>query len=248
LNPAGLGDPKVHEVSKNVVAITGLYHSPEKGFSVNAGIIFTSRSVIFVDSGFTIASAKFLWKIAKERMKGDEDLYLILTHHHADRVFGMRVMKEKGAKVIAHEMVKEWFRNYNGQRYKQFLVEKQGLSTEKGDLIYGDVLLFEPDQVIVQDTVLDIDGEDIYLLVTPGHTPDSISIYHPSSRTLFAGDTIYEGGKPNTRFGGPQEWKIWTSQLERLKQLNIKTIIPGHGELCSKKEIDRNIAYLKELI
>jgi glyoxylase-like metal-dependent hydrolase (beta-lactamase superfamily II) len=51
-----------------------------------------------------------------------------------------------------------------------------------------------------------------------------------------------------TRFGSPTEWKIWISQLERLKKLEIDTIVPGHGELCSKKEIDRNIAFLRGLL
>ena len=218
----GLGNPKVHKLTANVYAITGLYHSAGKLAGVSAGIIFTPKSVIFIDSGMTIASAEFLWQIAQKRMKGNEDLYLILTHHHSDHVFGMRVMKEKGSRVIAHKIVKEWFKEYDGRRYKHFLVERYGLSAEKGDQIFGDVLLSEPDQVIEKDTILNIDYEEIHLIVTPGHTTDSISVYYPRSKTLFAGDTIYEGMRLTTRFGGPEEWKLWISHLERLKQLDIK--------------------------
>jgi glyoxylase-like metal-dependent hydrolase (beta-lactamase superfamily II) len=181
-------------------------------------------------------------------MKGKEKLYLILTHHHSDHVFGMRAMQEKGAKVIAHKVVKASFIEFDGKRYKRFLVERAGWSIEKGDMIFGDVILSEPDQLIEQDTILNFDSEEIHLVFTPGHTTDSISVYHPKSKTLFAGDTIYEGMRLTTRFGGPEEWKLWISHLERLKQLEIDTIVPGHGKLCSVKEIDRNIAYLKELL
>lgn len=244
----GLGNPKIQKITDNVYAVIDLYHSSEGGFGTNAGIIFTARSVIFIDAGMSIASGEFLWQTAKERMKGNENLYLVLTHHHADHVFGMRVMKEKGAKVIAHKIVKDWFRRFDGKRYKHFLVERQGWTTEKGERVFGDVVLSDPDQVIEQDVVLNIDGEEIHLLVTPGHTADSISVYHPGSKTLFAGDAIYEGMRPNTRFGGPDEWRLWISHLERFKRLEIHSIVPGHGKVCSKEEIDRNIAFLNERI
>ena len=241
--PAGLGNPKVHKIRENVYAITDLQHAAGKGFGLNTGIIFTAKSVIFIDSGMTISQAEFLWQIAQKRIKGDENLYLVLTHHHADHTFGMQVMKEKGANIIAHNKIIEWLKDDNG-RYKRFIMERYGWDDE----ILGDVVLSIPDQLIEKDTVLHIDGEEVHLLITPGHTVDELSIYHPKSRTLFAGDTIYEGSAPTTRFGGAAEWKLWISQLERLKQLDIDIIVPGHGKLCSKEEIARNIAYLKGLL
>ena len=88
--------------------------------------------------------------------------------------------------------------------------------------------------------------EDIHMLVAPGHVPSEISVYHRASATLFAGDRRYEGVPPTTRFGGPAEWKAWISHLERLRQLDIDIICPGHGGLCSKEGIDRNIGYLRD--
>ncbi|MCL0063792.1 MBL fold metallo-hydrolase [Dehalococcoidia bacterium] len=246
MKPPGLGDPTVHKITENVYAITNLYHTSE-GFGTNAGIIFTSLAVVFIDSSMTIASGEFLWQTASERLTGQEDLYLILTHHHSDHVFGMRVLKEKGVKVIAHSGVREFLENDDG-RYKRFIVEKCGWDQQKGDELLGDVLLSLPDQLIEEDTVLRLDNDEIHLLVTPGHVPSELSVYHPASRTLFAGDTIYEGTPPTTRFGGPEEWRVWISQLERLKRLEIDVICPGHGNLCSKQEIDRNIAHLRGLL
>ncbi len=196
----------------------------------------------------TIASGEFLWKTAQERLKGDEKLYLILTHHHSDHTFGMRVMKDKGAKIIAHKIVKEELKDDNGF-YKNFIIKACGWDKKKGDEILGDVVIYMPDQCIEKDTTLNIDSEEIHLLATPRHVQDELSIYHAKSRTLFAGDTIYEiMRRPHVKFGGPDEWKLWIAQLERLKQLNIETIVPGHGKLCSKKVIDQNISSLKVLL
>ncbi len=244
----GLGSPEVIEIAEDVLAVTGLYHSAESGFTVNAGIIFTDQSVVFIDSGMSIASGEFLWEIAQKRMKGNEDIYLILTHHHSDHVFGMHAIKKRGAKVIAHTITGMWFRRLPGERYKKFLAERDDWPPEKADRVYGNVVLSRPDEAIDQDTLLNIDGEEIRVLVTPGHVPSELSVYHPASKILFAGDTIYEGSELTTRFGGQADWKIWISQLERLKKFEIATIVPGHGKLCGEEEIDRNIGYLRSEI
>ncbi len=245
---SGLGSPEVIEIAEDVLAVTGLYHSAESGFTVNAGIIFTDQSVVFIDSGMSITSGEFLWEIAQKRMKGNEDIYLILTHHHSDHVFGMQAIKRRGAKVIAHTITGMWFRRLPGEQYKKFLAERDGWLPEKADRVYGNVVLSRPDEAIDQDTLLNMDGEEIRVLVTPGHVPSELSVYHPASKTLFAGDTIYEGSELTTRFGSQEDWKIWISQLERLKKFEITTIVPGHGKLCGEEEIDRNIGYLRNEI
>ncbi len=241
-----VGRPEVHKITNDVYAITDLFHSRGKKAGVNAGIILTEKSIIFIDAGMNIASGEFLWRAAAKRAKRKEKLYLILTHHHSDHVFGMRVFKDRGAKVIAHIGVEEELKDDNGF-YKKFIIEMDGLSPEEGDRIYGDVLLTAPDQLIENDTVLNIDGDEIQLLFTPGHVDDEIVVYHPKSRTLFGGDAIYEGMPPNTRFGAQKEWQLWISHLERLKKLEIDLIVPGHGKLNPKELLDRNISYLKSL-
>lgn len=239
----GIGNPNVTRLSDNVLAITGLYHTGGED-GVTAGIIFTRESVVFIDAGMTIASAEFIWNEAYRLMGNRKKFYLILTHHHSDHIFGMRVFKEKGAKVISHSCVQLFF-NRRGVQYKEFLVNMLGWSADKGDSIFGDVVLYSPDQVIEKDTTLIIDGEEIHILYTPGHVPTELSIYHPRSKTLFTGDTVYEGMELTTQFGGPDEWRQWIAQLERLKKLDIETICPGHGSLCKKEELDRNIDFLR---
>jgi len=86
------------------------------------------------------------------------------------------------------------------------------------------------------------------LLYTPGHVPSEISVYHPKSKTLFAGDTVYEETPLTTRFGGPTQWKLWIQRLEKLDELDIENIVPGHGRICGKDEIQKNIDYLENLL
>jgi len=249
--------PKLTRLAENVYGVTDLWHPI--GIGVNAGFIITPKSIIHIDSGMTINDGRYLAESAMRKAGGKKNITLILTHHHSDHIFGMRVFKEMNAKIIAHENLRKFllhrrpplFRRILDE-YKPFvvklMVEKLSYSREKAEEILGDVKLYPPDQVFKNDMEIEIGGEKLTLLYTPGHVPSEISIYHPSSKTLFAGDTIYEGMPPTTRFGGPKEWRQWIKSLEKLEKLDIKNIVPGHGKICGKNEIRRNISYLEEIL
>jgi len=248
---------KLHRLNENAYGITRLFHLSNVG--VNAGFIVTKNSIIHIDAGMTVADGKSLLVQSSKEAKKKENLFLILTHHHSDHIFGMRVFREAGAKVIAHENVRKFlshrtlplFQN-SLTTYRPFIirlmVRKLSYTKEKAEEILGDVKLFLPDKTFTEDTSLQIDGDSILLLHTPGHVPSEITVYHPKSKTLFAGDTIYEGMPLNTKFGGQKEWRMWIQSLEKLDELDIETIVPGHGRICGRDEIQRNITYLEDLL
>jgi cyclase len=97
--------------------------------------------------------------------------------------------------------------------------------------------------VISKDTVLNL-GTKLQIFTVEGHTSGDIVIYHPRSRVLFSGDAILEGMNPYVR---PDSIDIetWIRNLERLKELDIEWICPGHGKLSRPSIIDENIQYLE---
>jgi len=239
--------PELYKLADNAFAVTGLYHVH---ISVNAGFITTSESIVHIDAGMRVADGRYLLKLSGEVAPARGKIYLILTHHHTDHIFGMRAFKERGAKVIGHRELKEWIANFwlepglpVPEIYKQRVLSGAEPSEEEKAFL-PEVEITLPDEVIEDDTTLHIDDEEIQLLYTPGHVSSEISVYHPASKTLFAGDTIYEGMPLTTRFGGPREWQQWIESLERLKKLEIEKIVPGHGKICGMEEIERNIAHL----
>jgi glyoxylase-like metal-dependent hydrolase (beta-lactamase superfamily II) len=249
--------PELHDLGKDAYGVTNLRHIA--GMGVNAGFIMTSNTIIHIDSGMTISDGEYLANESKEKMTQQDNVLLILTHHHSDHIFGMRVFVEAGAKVIAHENVRKFlsyrtlpsFRTMEST-YKSFIVKlmtkRYSYTRKKAEQALGDVKLFLPDEVFSKDKHLDIDEEELVLLCTPGHVPSEISVYHRKSRTLFAGDAIYEGMPLTTRFGRPKEWRQWINSLEKLETLDIENIVPGHGRICKKDEIRRNISYLEDIL
>lgn len=248
--------PKLHRLSDSAYGITELFHPFG---DVNAGYITTSNSIVHIDAGMTITDGNYLLSQSTGNAIEKRNLFLILTHHHSDHIFGMRVFKEVGAKVIAHENVRKFlshrtlplFRTIIST-YKPFIVnlmiKRCSYTKEKAEETLGDVEVSLPDEVFTEDMRVQVDEDELSLLYTPGHVPSEISVYHPKSRTLYAGDAIYEGMPLTTRFGGPKEWRLWIKSLEKLGKLDIEKIVPGHGKICGKDEIQRNIAYLENLL
>jgi len=237
-------------VAKNVYAVLDMFH-PICG--VNAGFIVTQKHIVYVDSGWTIPSAQTILGYSLAVAPNKKPKYLIFTDHHPDHISGMKMFREAGAKTIGHVNLDLHLREYMIQNWKEFVDELYNRWFGSKDeflrgLLFGDVELSPLDQTIDKDTVIKVDDEEIHVLGTPGHWKTCLSVYLPSSKVLFAGDTIFSGFEPTTRFGDRNLWQQWLDSLEKLSKLDIKYIIPGHGRICDTKEIHRHITYLKKLI
>jgi glyoxylase-like metal-dependent hydrolase (beta-lactamase superfamily II) len=180
---------------------------------------------------------------------------LILTDHHPDHISGMKTFKDIGVKTIGHANLDLWLRENKTEGLREFISSlynrwfKDPWTKEELNVIFGDVELSTLDQTVDKDKRIKIDDEEIHILCTPGHEKSCLSVYLPSSRILFAGDTVW-GPRldPAVRFGDKNLWRQWINSLERLSKLDIDCIVPGHGRLCDTKEIPRHIKYLEKWI
>ena len=80
--------------------------------------------------------------------------------------------------------------------------------------------------------VVDIDGLEVRVVATPGHTADSLSFLLPAERAVLTGDTVL--GRGTTVVAHPDgQLGAYLSSLERLHALcgeqGITTVWPGHG-------------------
>ena len=67
-------------------------------------------------------------------------------------------------------------------------------------------------------------------------------MYVPEEKILFSGDLLFVGYHP---YVGDADIQQWITALIQLQKLDIKKIVPGHGELCGKQEINTHITYLE---
>ena len=80
--------------------------------------------------------------------------------------------------------------------------------------------------------VVDVDGLEVHVVATPGHTADSLSFLLPAERTVLTGDTVL--GRGTTVVAHPDgQLGAYLDSLDRLHRLaeahEVDAIWPGHG-------------------
>lgn len=88
------------------------------------------------------------------------------------------------------------------------------------------------DDLIEDDSILEIGRLRLRTIHTPGHTAGSICFQLEGSPLLFTGDTLFPGGPGNTSFEGSSFEQIIESIDRRLfSPYTAETLVyPGHGE------------------
>jgi glyoxylase-like metal-dependent hydrolase (beta-lactamase superfamily II) len=86
------------------------------------------------------------------------------------------------------------------------------------------------DDVLEDDSVVEVGRLRLHTLHTPGHTPGSMCFRLEGSPLLFSGDTLFPGGPGNTEHDAARFARIIEAIDRRLFTLPTETIVlPGHG-------------------
>jgi glyoxylase-like metal-dependent hydrolase (beta-lactamase superfamily II) len=101
-----------------------------------------------------------------------------------------------------------------------------------------------PDRVLVPDEVIECDGESLRAVHTPGHASNHVCFLLGSNGMLFTGDHIMQG---STVVIWPPDgnMRAYLDSLQRLLDLDIRTLAPGHGYLIQSPhaEVERLIRH-----
>ena len=96
-----------------------------------------------------------------------------------------------------------------------------------------------------------VDGLEVHVVATPGHTADSLSFVLPAERAVLTGDTVL--GRGTTVVAHPDgSLGAYLSSLDRLHALasahEIETIWPGHGPVLPDAVgvLDHYLAHRRE--
>ncbi len=189
--------------------------------SANNIILRSRDGNVLIDTGYVRHAPLTLALLKSPRGIGDEPLaWIVNTHCHADHIggnAGIAHMYECPIAVPEGEapLVERWdgkalLYDYCDQRADRFRVDAAlvpGSSHVWGDLEWR-------------------------ALAAPGHAMGGLVFYNPEHRILISGDALWENG-----FGfvmprevDPAALPATRATLDMLGELDIRTVIPGHGE------------------
>jgi glyoxylase-like metal-dependent hydrolase (beta-lactamase superfamily II) len=110
-------------------------------------------------------------------------------------------------------------------------------------MVYSDR---SPDGPLADGDEIVVAGTALRVMHTPGHAPGAVCLYAPEPRTVFTGDTLFQGGPGATGRSYSDFDTIIESIRERLLTLPPDTLVrTGHGDAT---EIGTEAPHLTEWI
>ncbi|MFT7771727.1 MBL fold metallo-hydrolase [Roseateles sp.] len=200
-----------------------------RNFISNAGVVITSAGVVVIDALGSPALAEDLLD-AIRAITPLPVRYVVLTHYHADHIYGLQVFKDRGATVIAHEAGRDYLQSDTA------LMRLQASREALAPWIDAGTRLVPADRWIAGDMTLELGGERLRIhRVGPAHTPEDLTVFVESARVLFAGDLAFRGRIP---YVGQADSRGWIAALSTLIDAAPAVIVPGHGPASTEALAD----------
>lgn len=183
----------------------------------NSSFIVTKEGAVVIDTPMVPADAKE-WKRQIELLAPVK--YIIINEAHIDHYCGSCYV---GGTVIGTE---ETYNALKNAKVEEFIGTLSMLAPDspKPDLSF---YFRSPEITIESEATLHLGDHTIRILSAPGHTPKQLAVYVPEERVLFTSDNI-NLEMPIFISSLPGEW---IDSLDRLSELDVDYVIPGHGEI-----------------
>ena len=177
----------------------------------NVAVYSTPEGAILVDDKFDQHVPQIL---AKVKTITDKPVrYLLNTHHHGDHTGGNQKMLLENVEILIHRNARA-----NMERGKQPGMPRIAFSDE---------------------TSVYLGGKEAHARhFGRGHTNGDAVVLFPARRTLHTGD-LFVSGTPLIDYSAGGSGVEWTATLKAVLQLDFDTVIPGHGPIMKRADLEQ---------
>jgi hydroxyacylglutathione hydrolase len=216
-----------NDVCSLIQATEDVYQIRFKNRAANAYLVRGSKRTIMIDVGLSSNYPHLLQCLHHIDCPPDKVDMLILSHEHLDHI-GAAYHFHGRTIIAAHRLAanKIMLRDDFSMLRKMF--------NEPPVPIDIDIWLEE-------GNLIDLGNFRLTVMHTPGHTSACISLFDQDRGLLLASDTLMPGGVMGGVFGSGSI-ADYIQSLERLKGLNSKILLSGHGRLSDTPQDDVRIA------
>jgi glyoxylase-like metal-dependent hydrolase (beta-lactamase superfamily II) len=209
----------------------GMASAANKGFMSNAGYVVTDEGVVVFDALGTPPLGRALIEAIRKVTRAPIRR-VIVSHYHADHVYGLQALQEAGAEIWAHR---------KGEAYFTTGVAQERLAQRRADLfpwVDENTRVVPPDVWLDGDADFRLGGLTFRLVHSGGgHSPEDLMMYVVEDRLLFAGDLVFSGRIP---FVGNGDSKGWLQATARMLALRPAVVVPGHGPVS--RDVARDLS------
>jgi glyoxylase-like metal-dependent hydrolase (beta-lactamase superfamily II) len=216
---------------------SGMAGAQNKGFMSNAGFVVTDDGVVVFDALGTPALGRAMIT-AIRKVTAQPIKRVIVSHYHADHMYGLQAFKAVGAPIWAHRQA---------QLYLNSSVATERLAQRRIDLfpwVDEETVVVPPDLWLDGDTSFRMGGITFELIYSEGaHSPEDLMMYVREDRLLFAGDLIFAGRVP---YVGNADSAGWLKAMDKMIALHPTAVVPGHGP--ASRDVDRDLVLTRDYL
>jgi glyoxylase-like metal-dependent hydrolase (beta-lactamase superfamily II) len=203
------------------------------GAGGNIGVSAGKDCVLMIDTSYAPLTNKI--KAAIATVSGKSIQYVVNTHWHQDHTGGNENFIKAGATVVAHENV------------------RKRVSTEQFIKLLNKTVPPLPASALPvitfsKDVTFHLNGNEIFIFhIERAHTDGDAIVHFKKSNVIHTGDIYFNGIYPFIDLSAGGSINGMIAAVERILLLcdrNTK-VIPGHGHLSDKAELEE---YLKMLV
>ncbi|MDX1417325.1 MAG: MBL fold metallo-hydrolase [Candidatus Promineifilaceae bacterium] len=214
----------------------------------NAGLIVGEGESLLVDTLWDVNYTREMLE-AMHAVKGALPMKTVVnTHADGDHFFGNQLMSE--AEIITSQA--SYDEMLHVQPRSMLLLGRVGklLSTvrlfggsQAGHWFQNMVAPYDfaavehtlPTRTFTGELTLDIGGRKVQLIeVGPAHTLGDLLVFLPQEKILFSADILFIESTP-VMWAGPVDNML--SALDRILEMDVDLIVPGHGPLTDKRGV-----------
>lgn len=221
---------------------SGIPSRSNRGHTSNAGFVVTTEGVIVFDAlGTPVLGQEFIEAI--RRVTSQPIRRVIVSHYHADHVYGLQAFKALGAEISAHRAARAYL---DSDAARQRLAERR---QSLAPWVDGQTRLVPADRWLDGEEKFRLGGLTFRIFpLGPAHTPEDLALAVEEDGVLFVGDVMFVGRLP---FVGDADTSAWISAIDRVVRARPKIVIGGHGAASRSAAADLSLtreylAYLRQ--
>lgn len=214
----------------------------------NAGLVVDGEESLLVDTLFDLRLTREMLAAMRRATPAAASFDLLVnTHANGDHTFGNQLVE--GARIVASRACAQEMREAGPERLAELMRRAPQLG-ETGEYLakifgafdFEGITLTLPSETFAGEATLRVGGKEVRLIeVGPAHTRGDILVWVPDERAVFTGDILFVGGHP-ILWAGPVG--NWLAACDRILEMDVESIVPGHGPPTSKAGVQAVRDYL----
>jgi len=223
----------------------GIPGKANEGNTSNAGFVVTPDGVVVFDA---LGTPSLGWALLEEirKLTGKPIRYNVVSHYHADHIYGLQAFKDHTATVIiAQDRAREYKENEEtaDERADQRLDQRRAALAP---WVNKDTRVVPPDITFNDRLTLSLGGKRFQMIYAgPAHSASDMMMMVEPDGVLFAGDIVQNSRIPFMN-SDDVDTKQWLAALGAVLKLDPKFIIPGHG--LPSTAVKEAIAFTRDYI